>query len=55
MELERQFVPQCLQEALELDGPDELPLSNRYEDINSPFDVIRKFNGALTYYKGKEI
>lgn len=53
MELERQFVPQSLQEALELDGPDELPLSSQFDDVNAPYDVLNKFNDLLSYKKGK--
>lgn len=53
MDLERQFVPQCLHIGLELDGPEALPLSSQFDDVNAPSDVLNKFNDVSSYMKGK--
>lgn len=52
MELARQFVPLTLHTALESDGAEALPLSSRYEDVETPTQILNKFD-AISYDKGK--
>lgn len=51
MELERQFVPLSLHKAFEADGPEASPLSSEYEDVDSPTEVLNKFD-YISYDKG---
>lgn len=51
MEMGRQFVPQCLHKAFESDGPESLPLSSDYDDVDSPAEVLNKFD-VISYNKG---
>lgn len=52
MEFEKQFVSQVLHRALELDGPEVIPLTGQFEDINTPAQVLEQFND-ITFVKGK--
>lgn len=52
MEFERQFVPQCVHTALEIDGPEAFPLSSQLQDISAPSEVLSQFND-ISFLKGK--
>lgn len=54
MEFEKQFLPHSVHRALELDGPDVLPLTSPYEVVNTPSDILSQFND-VSMEKGKHL